>query len=86
MINNGSVLNIKEKVGTLSKGDDWCIYEIVEVKSKRETKTICRMSLTSNIHRIIGICDYTIIEDAIRLGKVEVIGNKKITKPKDDKK
>lgn len=86
MVNNGSILNLREKVGTLSKGDDWCVYEIVEFKSKTGTQTLCRMSLTSNIHRVIGVCDKDTIEDAIRLGKIEIIGKKKITKPKDDKK
>lgn len=82
-LEQGQVFRTLTKVGTLSSGEDWLVYEVVELKKKQYYK----LSLAySPAYRCMAIVTFEEIHNALESGWVQLLDKKKIKKTKESKK
>lgn len=79
-LQQGQVFRTLTKVGTLSSGEDWLVYEVVELKKRQYYK----LSLASSpIYRCVAIVTFEEIHNALESGWVQLLDKRKIKKKKE---
>lgn len=79
-LQQGQVFRTLTKVGTLADGEDWLIYEVIELKKKQYYK----LSLASSpIYRCMAIVTFSELHTALENGLVQLLDKRKIKKKKE---
>lgn len=79
-LEQGQVFRTLSKIGTLASGEDWLVYEVVELKKNQYYK----LSLASSpIYRCIAIITFNELHTALENGLVQLLDKKKIKKKKE---
>lgn len=79
-LEQGQIFKTLCKIGTLSEGETWLVYEVVELKKSQYYK----LSLASSpIYRCVAILPFEDLHKALESGLVQLLDKKKIKKPKE---
>lgn len=79
-LQQGQIFRTLTKVGTLSSGEDWLVYEVIELKKKQYYKLSLASSL---VYRCVAIVTFSELHEALDSGLVQLLDRRKIKKKKE---